>query len=332
MAETEATAWVQQGTELMREAGRAEQAREAEVEAARGSTTASVPEPANDNAPTPEAAPREASTNARLTAETAQRHAAREAARRDAETHRQRAAQIEAYAREHLVPSAQRFQELKRAEESGDLDGMARALGHADWAAFQEDKIQRLTNPSHAKTLELERRLAEREAREQRAEQERAAQLQAQQQQAARQAYAARMAEEAKASSNPVLREFAGTPAFIAELFAVRSAHYQETGAELPLDQCLEVKRPSGLSILDELEGYSRTADRYRTARKGAAAAKPAGEVKPKATEKRSTVRSELRPWERNRRAEDAAWDAAASRELGRAFAEERKSEEQRRR
>lgn len=265
------------------------------------------PKPAPKQAPPPAAAKPESNAF--------ERAAAREAQRNEAAQAREQAAQIESYARA-IQPDAQNWRAIQQAHARGDFDAVASLLGAKSWGDVQDHYVRSLTDPGHARVLELERRLADREAREQRAEQERAAQVQTHQQAAAIHAYKARMAEQAKSSAHPVLRTFADAPDFVEALFEARQAHYQRTGEELALEQALDVRRPTtGISITEEIERLARTADRYRSARK------PSSETEaPAARKPKPAARGVTRADERDEQKAARAWESNGAKRLAEAF------------
>lgn len=201
------------------------------------------------------------------TSDVRERIAAREATRQAKAQAEQRAAAIAEYARA-IEPDAQALRELRTAHARGDYEQVAQLLGAESWEAVQGHYVRTLTDPGHSKVLELERKLAEREAQERRQIEQAQRTQQEQQRRAMISQYKQSMREEMRRSSDPVLADLHDQPELIEALFTVKADHYRETGRELTLEQALDVKQSgNGMTIRQGIESYERFADKVRAAR-----------------------------------------------------------------
>lgn len=315
--------WLARGVKLMDQARRAEDAAKA------GAPEPAQASPAPKQPETPKPAAPAGST-------VQDRRAAREARRAEAEQYRQQAEQIAAYARER-EPSAQKWEAIQQAHARGDFEGVARLLGADSWNAVQDHYVRVLSDPGYTRVLELEQRIAAREA----AERQAAERAQMQAAHAQRQQNINRLklglSERMKTSSDPILADFHNDPSVVEPLFAAMVRHFEATGEDLTSnpEKALTLKQPNGLTILEGLESCGSFADRYRAARARKAAppaakqtaeqprTKPAPKPKPK-----PEPEPQRWGWQPDKKRDaDAAWEARAKRDLERAFGEERRRE-----
>ena len=315
--------WMQSATQRLSDSFRAEKAAEESARAEReaGAAAPVAPTPA----PKPPTTPKPATPETRTPEPVAERIEARRLTKRvrDLEAENERLAQ-------QWQPVEQNIDRIRRglaiadAAEAGDPDDFARAVGHDGWSKLQDHFVSSLSDPGYTRVRELERSMRERDEREQRAQQAQAERLQA----SRIREYKSRMAEEAKASSHPVIRTFAVAPEFIEALFEARGIHFQETGKELPLEKCLDVKRPNGWTVLEELEHYSKTSDVYRSVRGATTQANPEP-TKPKPAPKPKVAEPEQRYGWRptGRKSDDERWLERAKRAWDAGVASERREE-----
>ncbi len=173
---------------------------------------------------------------------------------------------------------------LKAAHETGDYDGVARALGKKDWNELQGDYIARLADPNHQRLTELERKLQEKErAEEEQRKQYEQRERQAQQQRAILQ-YKQGVAAEMEGSDVGPLRALAKNPDVVNMVYSIRADHYQASGVEMPLRQVLVSKLPgTDITLQTLLKGWhSQLSEAFKDEVKAAVAAATPEPEKPK--------------------------------------------------
>jgi len=133
---------------------------------------------------------------------------------------------------------------LRAAYEAGDFDQLARGLGKKDWNEIQEEFIAKLADPNHKRLTELEKKLKEKEAAEEQARREGETRAQHQARMQAIQQYKIGVSNEMKTSDSPVLKALGDNPDVVHMVYAIRNEHWQKSGTEMPLAQCLVSKLP----------------------------------------------------------------------------------------
>ena len=330
MAEYEwsSTTSAQQAETQLRDAFQAEKATE---QAARESPAAESAKPetppnAVARAPKQPAAPKPASDDKSAGPTVAEMVRAREERRSEAMLYRKRAEQIAAYAQQR-EPSAQKWEAIQADYARGDFEGVARHLGAESWSAVQDHFVRALTDPGHTRVLDLERRMRERDESERQAEQAR--------KQASADARHNEIVEQALASSSdPVLAQVVRLPpnnrwrrSLVQNLREVLREVTRAGGKPITIEQAFRMRRADGSSIEDAVK---EAIESFGAARGGdgvQSEPEPPPVRKARPAPKAKSEREVRYGWQPSRKSDDEAWLARGSRELDRAFANERKRE-----
>lgn len=129
-------------------------------------------------------------------------------------------------AKTQLSSKLTKAEQIEKAYEAADYDGLAKLLGPADWNALQQEMIEKISDPNYKRLRELERREKERESQ---AEQQRqhAERVSYQQQQAeAMRTHVANLTEQMKQSADPLVREMHDDPLFINSVIEVQRQNW----------------------------------------------------------------------------------------------------------
>lgn len=194
---------------------------------------------------------------------------------------------------------------IRAAHETGDYDGVARALGLKDWNQIEEQYISKLADPNHKRLTDLEAKLRDKEAAEEQARREGETRAQQQQRMQAVYQYKVKMSGEMKASELPILSAMASNPDVVNMVYAIRDEHYKTHEVEMPLAQVLVSKLPgSDVTLKTLLRAWHDQLSAAFKAETGAAPAVPPpapakGKTAPAPTPAPSTSRSyaDSREW-----------------------------------
>lgn len=191
--------------------------------------------------------------------------------------------QLEAnFDKRHTEISAreERVNAFEKAVESGDFDGMAKAIKRADWNAAQKEAVERLSDPTYQRMVALERDKEEREKREKETEaQTRARHAQEQQAATIRTYRDTELLPAMKSSRDRLVSSMADDPLFV-ETVLSRQVAALKSGQEPPTAEQV-AKDPAVRGHLQKLYSQLKAAFEPEAPKPAAEAAKPAPAAAP---------------------------------------------------
>lgn len=116
--------------------------------------------------------------------------------------------------------------QIEKAYEAGDYDGLAKLLGPNDWNALQEEMIAKISDPNYKRLRELERKDQEREAENQRVQQMHQNQANHRARSEALATHTANLQAQMKASTDPLVREMHDDPLFVNSVIAIQQQNW----------------------------------------------------------------------------------------------------------
>lgn len=149
-----------------------------------------------------------------------------------------------------------RIAQFEKAEDSGDLDGMAKALGHENWEKLQETALARITDPHYKELQDLKKWRQQEEERKKVEAEERKKQEETQSRQQAERNYMQSLSTEMKSAGGlfEALHDDAG---FVSQVMQIQRMHWDpELEQSISFEQAVDWKNPqTGRSLRQSLEG-----------------------------------------------------------------------------
>jgi hypothetical protein len=167
------------------------------------------------------------------------------------------------------------------AFERGDPESFAQALGAKDFNELQQSWIKRLADPNYMELRKLQLESEERRNKETQAAKDAEQAAAARQRTEIRQGYMRSLAEQCKASTNPLLREMHDDPAFLQDIYRIQEENWDDDAQKtVTLDEAIKMAIKGGKVTLEEW--HKKNAERYsRVYGQPAAAAPPVAAAAP---------------------------------------------------
>lgn len=125
-------------------------------------------------------------------------------------------------------------EQIEKAYEAADYDGLAKLLGPADWNALQEEMIAKISDPNYKRLRELERREQQREADAQQRRQQSERESYQQKRSEALRVHTANLSAQMKQSTDPLVREMHDDPLFLNSVIEIQQQNWDGTATVSP--------------------------------------------------------------------------------------------------
>lgn len=152
--------------------------------------------------------------------------------------------EFDAYRKQH-EPDIEWARGLKAAQDSGDIEAVAKSLGHESWEAMQTHLSTVLADPRYREVQELKRKVQEREEVEERQRQAAIAAQEQQRQVQAQQQLMQRLQQQMASSGDPFVKAMARDAGMVRDIFLVQKELW-DGRAPVPPEQAVDYVPPRG--------------------------------------------------------------------------------------